>query len=890
MEHLAQLGNYHIIGIAEHWLLEAEIPCYNIDGYDMISWRCRDSDPHGGVLIYIRKGIQAGRYHRLDRLFLECDFEVCGLALTQQSMLVINLYRTPDGDLNSYFDHLDTLLAEAIKNYKNVVIMGDFNISFNRPDEETICLLEIMNSFHLQHTVKEPTRRHNCIDNVFVPKSIDIVGASVIHPALSDHDGIVVIINIPNKCRKDMITYRDYSHRNRVSFLEELSQELWLQVYSCNDAQLNFDYITCTLQNLTTKNFPLVTKTSGRRPFRFGEDLQLARNTLLNLQAIHRRHQTEQTGYQLRQFKKVYRGLLVLARKQANIHELAATNNVSRKTWQIINRECGRVRKGGELQVDPGVLNRHFATIAENIVQGLPTSAASHGDLLRRTPPASCSFYIAPTSPEEVYDIIMNLKVTTSKDFYGLDMRVLRLAAQFVCDPIAYTINLGIEYSVFPDNLKIALITPLHKKGSRSDPINYRPIALLPVLSKVYERVLQKRLLRFLLKYNLLSECQFGFLPDKSTTLATIQAVEYICDSFEQNMVTAAAFLDLSKAFDCIDHQILLSKLQHKGVRGRPLQLFSHYLQNRSQTVAGSCLVSTNYGVPQGSILGPLLFIIFIDDFSAVDDVRKCLYADDTSLYVRGKSAPEAERCINVAIDQARHWFLANRLQLNEDKTSVITFSHHHPLNNSVPVVNFLGFTMDEQLNWKQHVVGLSGKISQNIFAVRKLIEVTNLQTARTAYFALIHSHLSYGTLLWGLSVDAGRIFILQKKVVRLLAGKKGGEHCKPLFKQLRIPTLYAIYILQAMKFIESHHALVTHENIHTYDTRSKQLLVVPYHRVCKSRTGSNYWAYKIFNKIPAHLHATLATNTLLRRLRQFLVDLAPYSLSEFLEADLGAL
>lgn len=172
-----------------------------------------------------------------------------------------------------------------------------------------------------------------------------------------------------------------------------------------------------------------------------------------------------------------------------------------------------------------------------------------------------------------------------------------------------------------------------------------------------------------------------------------------------------------------------------------------------------------------GVILGPLLFIVFIDDLPRVTVAHKCLYADDTSLFVREKSTSEAERSIYEAIDRAKHWFVANRLLLNEDKTQVFTFSHHHLLNNSIPSVSFLGFVVDEHLNWGKHIVSL--KISQNNYAVRNLLRWRICRWRESTYFALVHCHLSYGTLLWGVSVDAGRVFILQKRVVRLLAEEK---------------------------------------------------------------------------------------------------------------------
>lgn len=879
-----------VIGIAEHWLLEPEIQYYGLDGYKLASWRCRENDPHGGVLIYVREHIPVKNYPKLDNLSQERDFEVCAITLDQQNTLIINLYRTPDGNLATYFNKLDTLLTNVSRKFKNIVIMGDFNINFNKKDsKDTIWLLDITSSYGLRYVTNEPTRNENCIDNIFINENMIVENVDISRPALSDHDAIEMKLNLSIKPKKAKKTYRNFSFRNKTAFMNDLAQLTWISVYNEVDPQRSCEYIIHTLQYLVAKNFPYTTRTIETKTLKFGENLKTARDMLLTLQAIHQRHQTEQTQNQLKQFKKVYSNLLQTAKKQDNIHKLRTADNISKKTWQVINRECLRKKEKEVPQIEPNALNRHFANIATTITQQLPSSKQNYQNFLKETPSIPNSLLISPTSTEEVISIIANLRSTPSKDIYGLDTKILKMAVSHISQPIAHVINLCIENTVFPDSLKVALITPIYKKGNRNDPNNYRPIALLPILSKVFEKVLQKRLLAFLQKYNLISDYQFGFLPEKSTSLATVQVIEYICESFEQNMITTAAFLDLSKAFDCVDHKTLLSKLEHKGIRGKSLDLFCSYLQNRKQALAQTNLLPVKSGVPQGSILGPLLFIIFIDDFPAVVNTHKCLYADDTSLFVREKTIAEAEHIITVALNHAKQWFTANHLQLNEDKTSRFSFSHHHQLNNANPSVRFLGFTIDEQLNWNHHINKLSGKISQNIYAIRKLTQIADQRTARVAYFAMIHSHLSYGTILWGASVNVKRIFILQKKVVRILAGKKIGTHCKPLFVQLQILTIHAVYIIQTVTYIRKQQT-VTHKDLHSHNTRAKNNLIVPFHRIYKSRTGPNYWAFKIYNKIPTHLRQTLSTCSLLYRLKHFLLSLAPYSLSEFLEADTSSL
>lgn len=646
--------------------------------------------------------------------------------------------------------------------------------------------------------------------------------------------------------------------------------------------------LICLIGEAATENYPKRVKKKKKKSFLFTGRLKHMRDILMNLQAIHKRHKTENSLQQLSSFRKLYRQALQEARQDHNMTELVSAGNVVRKTWQIINRECGRDKKRDQLELDPNTLNDFFANVAEDIIHQMPSSPTSYRDLIT-SDPLDKSFFITPTCAEEIHDIIMSLRPSNSKDIFGLDTKIIKLASPYISAPVSHAVNLSFTEGIFPEILKVAQIVPVHKKGDKKEPGNYRPIALLPVLSKIIEKALCKRLLTFLQKYNQISECQYGFLPQKSTTLAAIQITQYIYESFEDKMIAAAACLDLSKAFDCVDHNILLFKLEHKGIRGRPLELFRSYLENRQQAIPNTRLVPIKSGVPQGSILGPLLFIICLDDFAANVPASKCLYADDTTIFTRGPSMEMVNILIQDSLAKAKQWFNANKLKLNEEKTAFLSFSHHLQLDNMAPSITFLGFHLDTKLRWNYQVEHLSKKINSGTYAIRKLKPIANLATTKMAYFALIHSHISYGTLLWAASPMAERILRQQKRVIRIITGKRSRDHCKPLFSELGILTLYAVYILQAVSYIRTVNA-PRHQDLHNYDTRTRENLVVPFHRIDKSKFGPNYWAFKIHNKVPAEIHKTLTTSQLLRRLRCFLLKLAPYSIEEFLQSDISSL
>lgn len=893
LQHFLQLHpNTDIIGIGEHWLLEAEIPLYNIDGYRLVGHYCRP-ESYGGVLFYAKEHLPVENCLGFERLSQEKCFEICAIKLSNNNSVLVNIYRTPDSDFETFIEKLETLLNIATSKFTNVIVMGDFNINFHKTNQTaTNQMLDLTSSYHLKPVITQSTRKQNCIDNVFTPIALKIGKHLAFQPAISDHEALEVELHLPNTIHGDdanEVTYRNYSAKNKTRFLNNLLQESWSAVYNSEDPNICWQHINNLLEQQVQNNFPIETKSLKKQPYHFGQYLTNLRDILLNLQAIHNRHRTNETNQQLNNFKKVYRLALQNAKKRQCISDLLTSDNVAKKSWQIINKECGRIGKGNQLVIEPKILNNYFANAAADIVNSLPPSNGSYQAYLETTNSSSNSFFICPTDAQEVNRTIMNLRVSTSKDVYDLDTKILKLAAHIISKPLEHAINLTFSTGIFPDFLKAALIVPIFKKGNRTDPSNYRPIALLPVLSKVIEKIILNRLLSYLQKHNLISDYQYGFLPGKSTMLATTQLINFISNSFNEKNITSVACLDLSKAFDCVDHQILLSKLEYKGIRGVTLNLFNSYLYNRKQALTNTEMISTQYGVPQGSILGPILFLIFIDDFTTSINTSKCLYADDTSIFVKGTSLQETKLAIQQALSTARNWFSSNKLKLNEEKTNMFTFSHFQLTDNTTESVKFLGFYLDEQLNWDHHTEHLSKKINSGTYAVRKIKALTNLPTTKIAYYGLVHCHLTYGTLLWGVSVSARRIFLLQKRCVRIVAGRKGRDHCKPIFRELRILTLYAVYIIQAVNYIRKINTIM-HQDIHNHDTRHRTNLVTPFHRIYKGRSGPNFWAFKIFNHLPVLLRSTLSTSQIERRLKQFLLKLAPYSLEEFLEADLSSL
>lgn len=414
-------------------------------------------------------------------------------------------------------------------------------------------------------------------------------------------------------------------------------------------------------------------------------------------------------------------------------------------------------------------------------------------------------------------------------------------------------VNQSLNTGIFPDLLKIAKVIPLHKKDDDTIFDNYRPISILPALSKVFERVMFNQIHGFFKFHNLYYDSQYGFREEHSTELASLELIDRLLVELDNGETPLSIFMDLSKAFDTLNHDILLYKLKYYGIVGPALELFKSYFKNRKQYVelenVKSSFINITTGVPQGSILGPLLFIIYINDISSVSTLFKpIIYADDTTLFTtlstieNSNLTHDLTHNVNHELSKVCEWLKINKLSLNAKKTKYMLF--HQPQKkinittikidgvklDSVKEFCFLGIIFDKHLNWGNHVEKISSKISQTVGVMNKLKNVLPSNILQTIYNSLVLPRLNYGILAWGHKFD--RIFKLQKRAIRIITNSKYNAHTAPIFKSQKILKVEDLYKQQQLKF---YHKLVNGRlphyfsqipfhsisQIHKYNTRS---------------------------------------------------------------------
>lgn len=393
----------------------------------------------------------------------------------------------------------------------------------------------------------------------------------------------------------------------------------------------------------------------------------------------------------------------------------------------------------------------------------------------------------------------------------------------------------------------------------------------------------------------LFNEAQHGFRRGRSVGTGLLRLVDIILDGFENSKYTRSIFCDLSKAFDCVPHDTLIRKMKRYGFGVSSIGILEDYLSGRFQSVLSGETLSgpraINVGVPQGSILGPLLFLIYINDLPKINDnISWLLYADDTTMLIQADNKEALVRESLAALSDAEGWFASNGLSLNREKTEKITFTLRDTdgLEEGPPDVRFLGVRLDPSLAWKCHIDTLCKRLSSTVFMLRSLSDEVSSGALRAAYFSMFQSAMSYGIMLWGHAADWHRVFRLQRKAIRVLSGLGGREECRMAFQDLGILTFPSLYMFEGLKFVRLNESrFPTNKQIHSIDTRFGQDISVPYFRLKKSQNGPNLLFVRYYNALPL-LIRSLPYDRFVITIKKVMLSAAFYSCQEICQYDFG--
>lgn len=600
------------------------------------------------------------------------------------------------------------------------------------------------------------------------------------------------------------------------------------------------------------------------------------------------------------------------AKKKYYSDQFHSTVNNIRDTWKVIRNvfkptqkksDIHDIRINGELIENRNVIvdkfNDFFCSIGPNLSRAVPHCEKMFSDYLREPNPSS--LFLFPTNEEELFNVVNSLKKRKSPGYDGISNDLIKNVILGVVKPLVHIYNLSMNNGIVPVNMKIAKVIPIFKKGDPQLLSNYRPISLLSTFSKILEKLIYVRTVKFFNVNQTFSNFQFGFREKHTTSHAILHFIDKISTALDNRMHTVGIFLDYSKAFDTVDHTILLQKLSHHGVRGKALEWFTSYLSNRRQFVslndAKSGLQNVTCGVPQGSLLGPLLFLIYINDFQYCSDVFSfILFADDSNIFLSHKNPQVLLQTVNIELSNIITWIHANKLSLNFQKTNYMLFSNSvkilpgNVLFGGVAIdrvnsTKFLGLYIDDKLNWKIHVNNICKLLSRNTGVICKLKRVIPKEILFILYSTLILPYLNYGILAWGNSSKSQneKLFLIQKRVIRIICNVHFRTHTNALFHQHKILKVEDIYFMQLGSLMYDLNAgelplalaqrFKKNSDIHRYNTRQASGLHLPRARTQFTlktlvHTGPRFW-----NSLDASIKHTSCKSAFKRRLKFHLLN-----------------
>jgi len=908
-----------VLGVCETKLTDIRASMHNIPGYQLITNNYMGNK--GGVALYIREGITFIPKPQLTFIIPGIETVFADIIINGETKTVGMIYRRAmDITIPDFADEITSRILENLRNNK-AYLMGDFNINLLRyRDSANIAnFYHTMMSHGFRPMITKPTRvtpnTATLIDNIYTNDISNIVQSSVIITAVSDHYTIYTKYTTndnPVNNNIQIINYRKFTDESLNNFkiaIEELNCD---EIDSIDDACEAFNYLHNYLTDKFEICFPLkqkrITDRDIKKPWITGEIL-----TAIKLKQRLSRKYTKYPltyGADYRRQKNLVARTIKTARETYFQNILERDFGDSKKTWNTINKILGKTKPKNSncIKIENIIIdnpkeiatkfNEYFNSIPTTLSNSIDnTNNATYDEFLINPLPQSQPF--DATTNDEIKSVIEGMKDSNSTGIDCLTTKIIKLNVNALTPILKTLVNKSLSQGKFPEKLKTAKIIPVFKNKDKTEISNYRPISILPVISKIYERVFYNRLYNYFNFNNLFSESQYGFRSGRSTELALLKFSEDIIHSFNDGKNTVATFMDLSKAFDCVNHEILLKKLEHYGINRICIQWVQSYITNRqhysSWNENNSPTCSLNIGVPQGSILGPLLFLIYINDIvNSSQALTFVLFADDTTVYTSHKYIDTAINSMNNELQRVAKWFDANKLSLNVSKTQTMLLSRKKKLTPSISVsikdqeiarvakTKFLGVVVDEHLTWKDHIALISNKISKSCGIIFQIRNSLTDSAKKLIYNSLIHPYITYCLNVYASTYPTNLkpLELSQKRAIRALSVVGRRDHTAPLFEHWRILPIKnqityssAIFAFKDINNLIDSNNFLTFNNNPQYNLRNNDNLRIPQTSNTHSQKFLKYRAVKDWNAISIDIKQSNTLANFKRKLKVHLMS-----------------
>ena len=854
-----------------------------LDGYNFLR-SDRLTSNGGGLVIYFKLEFS---FSVLVSKLSDCESVHCSIALSRRkSLKFVVVYRPPSGNLNRFIQSLDSFLSQ-LDPTNSFLMIGDMNIDLlDVSNNHVLEYSNILKSHSCTQILSEPTRegktRSSLLDHI-VTHSLDVTTHFIDDVPYSDHKlvGLTWFRAIHNQQYHHTVSLRRYELLNPRDFNDQLGKINWYPFWSSNDADFKCNFLNKAIIQaldflIPIKTFRIKYKTK-HKPWINGsilKDIGLRDKLYKRYKATGDRSiKQEFITLKNRVNSSIRRAKFYYFRNKL-------ASNSSNQAWSFIN-SWRKSNKATDQQICPNVLAKHYCDYPKKLHDEINSVHHFSSFLENRT----CETFIFKDI--STYDISLcfkELNSSKSSGHDGINNFIWKSACPFIVQHLISLFNCCLSTSSLPIDWKIAIVRPIFKRGSKTDPKNYRPISLLPSLSKIFEKLIHKQMIEHLEIHQLINPNQHGFRKNHSTTSAITNLTDFVFKSFDSKQSVPTILLDLSAAFDCVDHTILKYKLGNYGFRGQALSLLSFYLHERKfrvKTDSGklSDLHTFSLGVPQGSVLGPLFFILFINDFSnCLYHCKSIHYADDTAIYSTTSNIMDYVPTITNDLLNAGNWFRANKLKLNFKKSQFVIFSSSPLLQrptlflDAIPIeptdsVNYLGVILDSALHFNEHVSHICSKVSRTLGTLRHIGYLLPLSARKLVYKALVLPHFNYCSTIWSSASAASinRLNVLLNKVCRaVLLVKWDQYHAQDLYRNLDWLTIDQLLTFNlwkvGFKIVHTSHPLsrimpnLNEPHLGERSRRNFLNFVVPRHSSNFGLKSPSYRILRAWNSLPLAL------------------------------------
>ena len=847
---------FDYIGISECFKTHDD-PRLRLPGYQPLISRSRENSPRGGVGLFIRDEVNFKIRDDLS-VFIPHVIETVFIEIINKSSknhILGVIYRPntePLADLDIFNENISDILNIIDRENKPGVIMGDMNIDLLKyaNHEKTNTYLDNIFSTGFIPVIVKPTRLSHTsatlIDHIYVNHILNIGKSGILINDVADHFGTFYIQKHRSLSRESPNEKKRLITGQRIeTFIDKLGNTDFSQISNLLSADQSYDLFISKYLACFNETFPLVkvhtSKNIKREPWCTPEFIQSSKMK----SQLHCKKLSKPTEHNITKYKehnKVHKKLQRRLKVEYYRNAINENKGNIKRTWDILKQAIGKfkdksgihknIQINGINESDKHVIaegfNEFFSNIGKQTSKNVPRANRNYMSYMPT--PTLNSIFIEPVTEEHVLQAATKLKPKTSCGYDQISSKLLKETLPVIIKPLTHIINLSLDTGIVPKSMKTARVIPIFKSGDPSVMKNHRPISILPAMSKILERIMYDKIVCFFNTKNLFYQHQYGFRQKHSTIHPIIHLLNHCAQSNNKptSEKTLAIFCDLSKAFDVIRHDILLKKLETYGIRGVANDWFKSYLTDRKQYVDvnghESTLLNIDYGVPQGSILGPLMYLIYVNDIYNSCEGNIMSFADDTTLFVSHSNLDQLYRTANEHINKLYEWFCSNGLSLNAGKTKFIIIRSKHARDNltdrSIHIGNtkltrigndcdetstkFLGLLIDENLTWRDHISHVNKKISRTLFSLKQVKQFLPTDCMNTLYFSLVQSHLSYGILAWGNASQSvlRQTCMLQKRAIRIVNNSKYNSHTDPLFRSSAILKLSDLHELHMLLFM----------------------------------------------------------------------------------------